>query len=150
MCIEVYARLHRCNRISTFGADPGGNEQSEGEYGSVTRTDLVKPELHHLSWATPGTLVVCIIQVQTPALRGNRAASRPFHHFGDSEARKSKAPQWRAVMPVETGEKVVIFARATFPKIRPQVGRKKRLSVVGCFSPKSRPLPFRVCPTQGT
>ncbi len=63
MCIEVYARLHRCNRISTFGADPGGNEQSEGEYGSVTRTDLVKPELHHLSWATPGTLVVCIIQV---------------------------------------------------------------------------------------
>lgn len=70
-------------------------------------------------------------KIHTPGLRGAVAACR-FHVEDNAKPTKSKARQWRAVMPVETGETQSV-ARSNFPEIRPQVKRKKHSFRNGLF-----------------
>src|SRR5580700_9312057 len=58
--------------------------------------------------------------------RAARCSRLAYSIRGDKQPRNSKARQWRAVMPVETGESRSV-ARPTLSEIKSQVKRKKHV-----------------------
>jgi hypothetical protein len=78
-------------------------------------------------------------KIHTPPLRGAVAASRLANTMENAKPTNSKARQWRAVMPVETGEIRVVADRLS-PKSGPESSGKNHLSAMGCFAPIFRPF----------